>query len=103
MTLFPIVSYFNAIGLFGESKTRNYDVMSFSSHKHIGEHHSQQKRWFVNMATSVTENSVVSLCETPFNRRLGVDKRRVKDLRLERIQTFSSRPLIAPGASRQTC
>src|SRR4029434_597074 len=32
------------------------------------------------MATSLTENSVASLCETPFNRRLDVDKKRVKDL-----------------------
>src|SRR4029434_5814410 len=35
MTLFPIVSYFTAIGLSGKSETRNYDVMSFPSHKHI--------------------------------------------------------------------
>ena len=76
-----IVSYFNATGLFVESET--FIIPShpiYISRIYVSNIASRD----FDSVSMATENSVVSLRETPFNRRSDVDKKRLKDMGPER-------------------
>src|SRR4029434_5498475 len=76
-----IVSYFNATGLFVESET--FIIPShpiYISRIYVSNVASRD----FDSVSMATENSVVSLRETPFNRRSDVDKKRLKDMGPER-------------------